>query len=224
LNAVLGRSVRVAIVALLGLFPAVAALGQESSAGAPAQTVTSAPVQEHPVTDSVKFLAGAALALGAHESGHLVFDAIFGATVEVKEVHLGPIPFFAVSHLAGPTPRQEFTISSAGFWVQEATNEWMLTSHSDLRAEHAPLLKGMLAFNVLNSVGYGIVAMAEAGPYERDTRGMAQSIGVSERAIGAIVMAPALLDAYRYYRPNAKWAVWASRAMKVGSVLLVLKR
>src|SRR3954468_14855752 len=34
---------------------------------------------EHRVLDSVKFLAGAGLGLVMHETGHLVFDAIFDA-------------------------------------------------------------------------------------------------------------------------------------------------
>jgi hypothetical protein len=224
LNAVLGYSMRVVLALVFVLFPAISARAQESSADPQDQAATSPPAEEHRLTDSVKFLTGAALALGAHESGHVVFDALFGAKIDVEAIHFGPFPFFAVSHPAGLPPREEFTISSAGFWVQEASDEWMLTSRPNLRTEHAPLLKGMLAFNVLNSVGYAIVAFAEAGPYERDTRGMAQSIGVSERGIGAVILAPALLDAYRYYRPNARWAVWASRAAKVGSVLLVLKR
>ena len=73
-------------------------------------------------------------------------------------------------------------------------------------------------------MGYGAVGMFKAGPVERDTRGMASAIGVDERIIGAIVMAPALLDAYRYVRPESRWAVWASRTVKTGSVLLVLKQ
>ena len=76
---------------------------------------------------------------------------------------------------------------------------------------------------MLNSAGYAIVAFARAGPFERDTRGMAQSIGVDEPAIGAVVLAPAVFDAIRYFKPEARWAKWASRAAKVGSVLLVLK-
>ncbi len=38
-----------------------------------------------------------------------------------------------------------------------------------------------------------------------------------------MILAPAVLDAWRYFRPEAKWAVWASRAAKVGMVLLVVK-
>lgn len=157
-----------------------------------------------------------------HESGHLVFDAIFDANPRIEHIQFGPIPFFAIAHRADLSPRREFTVSSAGFWVQEGTNEWLLTTRPDLRHQHAPFVKGIFAFNVLTSIGYGTVAFAKAGPFERDTRGMSE-IGVDERAIGALVIAPALLDAYRYFRPESRWAKWASRAAKVGGVLLVLK-
>ena len=173
--------------------------------------------------DTVKFLAGAALALGAHEGGHLVFDAAFDAKPRIEGVRFGPLPFFAITHRGDLSPRRELTVSSAGFWVQEASSEWLLTSRPSLRTEHALFAKGLLAFNILNSVGYGVVAFAKAGPFERDTRGMAASTGVSERGIGAIVIAPALLDAYRYFRPDARWAKWASRAAKAGSVALLVK-
>jgi hypothetical protein len=195
----------------------------------PAQAQTAEPVPASAdrhvaqrVADFVTFLAGGAIALGAHEGGHLVFDGIFDADAHVESVHFGPIPFFAIAHRTGLSPRREFTISSAGFWVQEGSNEWILGAHPDLRHEHAPLVKGIFAFNVLTSIGYGTVAFAKAGPFERDTRGMSQ-IGVSEPAIGAIVIAPALLDAYRYFHPESKWAKWAARAVKAGGVLLVLK-
>ena len=157
-----------------------------------------------------------------HESAHLLFDEIFDAKPFVESVQFGPFPFFAVSHQA-VSPRQEFIISSAGFWTQEATAEWLLTRRPDIRHEHAPLAKGALAFDVLTSIGYGTVALFEAGPAERDTRGMSL-IGIDERVIGAIVIAPAALDAYRYIRPESRWAPWASRAVKIGSVLLALKQ
>lgn len=172
----------------------------------------------------MKFLAGAALGLGMHESGHLVFDALFDAKPRLEGVHFGPFPFFAIAHRPGLSPRREFTISSAGFWVQEASNEWLLTRRPALRSRHAPVAKGVFAFNILNSVGYAAVAFAKAGPYERDTHGMADSTGIDERVIGAVVLAPALLDAYRYFRPDARWAKWTSRAAKAGSVLLVIRK
>jgi len=173
--------------------------------------------------EAVKFLAGGALGLALHESGHLLFDAIFDANPRVTGVHFGPFPFFAITHRGDLSPRREFTVSSAGFWVQEATNEWLLSRPHALKDDHAPLAKGLLAFNILNSVGYALVAFAKAGPFERDTRGMAAAIGVDERAIGGVILTPAVLDAWRYLHPEARWAVWASRAAKIGSVVLVAK-
>jgi hypothetical protein len=221
MNAVLFRSTVLSVVAFIALFLPVSVAAQASSGGDPA---LPAQADEHPLRDTVEFLAGSAIGLGLHESGHLIFDAMFDARPGIASVHFGRIPFFAITHRNDLSPRREFTISSAGFWVQEVTNEWLLTRRPVLRREHAPLAKGLFGFNVLNSVGYAFVAFARAGPLERDTRGMAASIGVDERAIGALVLAPALLDAYRYFRPDARWAKWGSRSAKIGSVVLVLKR
>ncbi len=187
------------------------------------QTQQAAHPQAHRAADAATFIAGGALALGLHEGGHLFFDVLFDADAELKRVDFGPFPFFAVAHRGDLSPRREFTVSSAGFWVQEATNEWLLTRRPALRRERAPLAKGMFAFNVLTSIGYGAVAFAKAGPFERDTRGMAGAIGVDERVIGAIVIAPAVFDAYRYFKPESAWAKWAARIAKVGGVVLVLK-
>jgi hypothetical protein len=205
---------------LLAILPAVA----RAQSGSTAETLQSAQSEEHLASDTVKFLAGAALGLGLHEGGHLVFDAVFAAEPSIKGVRFGPFPFFAITHRSDLSPRREFTISSAGFWVQEATNEWLLTRQPALGSRHAPASKGLFAFNVLNSVGYALVAFAKAGPAERDTRGMADSIGVDERTIGAIVLAPALLDAYRYFKPDSRWARWSSRTAKAASVLLVVRK
>jgi hypothetical protein len=202
------------------VFLPISAAAQASSTG---QTL-QAPPEEHRALDSVKFLAGAGLGLVMHESGHLVFDAAFDASPRITGVRFGPFPFFAITHRGDLSPRREFTISSAGFWMQDLSSEWLLTRRPGLRHTHAPAAKGVLAFNVLNSAGYASVAFARAGPFERDTRGMADTSGVDERAIGALILAPAVLDAIRYFKPDARWAKWASRAAKAGSVLLVAKR
>ena len=188
------------------------------------QTLQSPSPDEHRALVTVKFVAGAGLALLAHEGGHLVLDAVFDANPRVHGVRFGPIPFFAITHRGDLSPRRELAISSAGFWMQEVSSEWLLTKRPGLRGARAPAAKGVLAFNVLNSAGYAAVAFARAGPFERDTRGIAESTGVDERAIGALVLAPAVLDAIRYFKPEARWAKWASRAAKAGSVLLVTKR
>jgi hypothetical protein len=218
MSAVLCCSARIALIACLLLFTARSGLAQAQTEAQPSEPSGQAAVE------TVKFLAGGAAGLVMHESGHLLFDAIFDVKPYVTAVHFGPVPFFAISHRTDVSPREEFTISSAGFWIQEATDEWMLTRRPSLRDQHAWGVKGLLAFNVLNSVGYSLVAFAKAGPPERDTRGMADSSGIDERVIGAIVLAPALLDSYRYFNRGSGWAAWTSRLTKAGSVLLVLKR
>lgn len=169
------------------------------------------------------FLTGALAALGAHEAGHLALDVIFDADPRLRRVDFHGIPFFAITHRADLSPRREFAVSSAGFWVQHATNEWVLSARPNLRRERAAFLKGMVAFNVIASGAYAGAAFARTGPDERDTRGMAVSSRVDERWIGALVLAPAVLDAWRYFDPEARWAVWLSRGVKVAGVLLIIR-
>ncbi len=155
----------------------------------------------------------------------MLFDTLFDADPGITRVNYGGIPFFAITH-EPVSRRREFVISSAGFWTQQAIDEWLLTSRPTLRRERAPFVKGILAFNVLASMAYSGAALTRTGPAERDTRGMAVSSGrrgVDERWVGALILTPAALDAYRYFHPHAKWAAWASRGVKVGMVLLVLR-
>ena len=182
-------------------------------------TATSVHAQ---TTDVVQFLAGAALGLGLHESSHLVLDEVFGANPGVRKVSAGFIPFFAITH-ESVSPLKEFTVASAGFWVQHAGSEFLLSRRPDLRHGHAPVAKGLLAFNVLTSVMYAGAAFVRSGPAERDTRGMAVSAGIAEPWIGATILAPAVLDGARYYRPRSRGLRWASRAAKIGGALLILK-
>jgi hypothetical protein len=194
--------------------------------------VMASPVLAQPLSSSSgvsrvaaagEFVGGAVVGLAAHEAGHLLFDVIFDADPGLKRVDFHGIPFFAITHRSDLSPRQELVVSSAGFWVQHATSEWLLTKRPNLKQEHAPFMKGMLAFNVAASGAYAGAAFAKTGPAERDTRGIAVSAGIDERWVGAMILAPAVLDAWRYFDPDAKWAVWASRAAKVGFVLLVFK-
>ena len=169
------------------------------------------------------FLAGGVLGLGAHEAGHLLANAALGETPGLRKVDFHGIPFFAITHRSGLSPRREFVISSAGFWVQHAENEWLLGRRPNLRHERAPLAKGVFTFNVVASAAYSGVAFARTGPPERDTRGMASAARIDERWIGALVLAPALLDAWRYFHPDAKWAAWTSRGVKIGLVVMVIR-
>jgi hypothetical protein len=170
-----------------------------------------------------KVLLGGAAGLGLHEAGHLVANWAFEEKVKVKKVDFKGIPFFALSHANDLTPRREFAVSSAGFWAQYLYSEQILTHHPSLRREESPFRKGMLTFHVVTSAVYAGAAFGKSGPTERDTRGMAVSRRIDERWIGVLVLAPALLDTYRYFNPDARWAAWTSRGVKMGSVALVIK-
>lgn len=184
----------------------------------------STPADSRGVTagDVAQFLIGGALGLGLHESGHVIAGAAFDANPGIKGIRYGFIPFFAITH-DPVSPAREYTISSAGFWVQSATSEWLLTRRPNLREEQAPIAKGVLAFDVLASAVYGVAGMAHIGPPERDTRSMAVSLRVNEAWVGTAVMAPAIFDTWRYLRPDAKFPRWASRVSKVTLVLLVIR-
>lgn len=169
-----------------------------------------------------KFLAGAALGLGMHESGHLTFDLLLDAHPGARKVSFAGIPFFAITHRQ-VSSREEFVISSAGFWVQHATSEVVLSLKPRLRTQQQPLIKGLLAFNILASVAYAGTAFARYGPVERDTLGMALAGRMSEPSIGAVVLVPAVLDGVRYFKPEARWPRWLSRGAKAGGVLLILR-
>lgn len=193
-------------------------------AALPAHAQQPVPLSQDSLAHEVaKFLGGAAVGLAAHESGHVFVNVLFDAHPHLKGVHFAGIPFFAIAHRPDLSHRREFTVSSAGFWVQHATSELLLTRQPDVRSQHAPFKKGILAFNVLASVAYSGAAFGRVGPYESDTRAMSDAVSLDERWIGAMVLAPAVLDTYRYFRPHTTWAVWGSRAAKVGMVLLVLK-
>ena len=186
-------------------------------------SLTQKPSNENRTASFAAFLGGAAIGLGAHETGHLVFDGIFDAHPSLKHVSFHGIPFFAITHDPTISPRKEFVIDSAGFWVQHLGNEIILSRNPQVRRNESAVVKGLVAFNVLASVAYSAAGFLRTGPVERDTRGMAQALRWKEPVIAALVLAPAVLDAIRYYRPEAKWAVWSSRGVKVGMVLLVIR-
>lgn len=215
----MNAAVRVATVFALCLAIASASAAQEPDAG------SSAPRKDdrRDAAAVAKFIAGGALGLVAHEGGHLLANVVFDADPGLKRVDFHGIPFFAITHRTDVSRRREFVISSAGFWVQHAGSEWLLTRRPGLRRESAPIAKGVLAFNVLASGAYAGAAFARTGPHERDTRGMAYGARLDERWIGALVLTPALLDGWRYFDPDATWAAWISRAIKVAMVLLAVR-
>jgi hypothetical protein len=184
--------------------------------------VASSPSIAQTFTTAAKLIGGAAVGLALHESAHVVADVASGVAPRVEKVTFGPLPFFAITHNS-VSPAREFVISSAGFWTQHAVSEFLLTTRPALKDEQAPVLKGLLAFNVLTSVAYAGAAFARVGPPERDTRGMAVAAGVDEPVIGATILAPAILDTVRYFAVRSPYVVWGSRVAKIAGALLVVK-
>jgi hypothetical protein len=206
-----GPTAAAMLLAAVAAGPAPLPLLQPPSSPSPSRLATT-----------VSFLGGAAIGLAAHEGGHLTLDLLFDARPRLKRVEFHGIPFFAITH-RDVSRRREFLIASAGFAVQHAGSEWILTRRPALRRERAPLAKGILAFNLAASAAYAAAAFAETGPPERDTRGLAVGARIDERAAGLLVLTPAVLDGWRYLDPDARWAVWASRGVKIALVLLVVR-
>lgn len=218
------RAWRVPLLALVMLaFPSAQAAAQEKPDPPQASTQPSSDAQDSVVKRAVLFTTGAVAALAAHEAGHLAFNVAFDADPTVKRVEFAGIPFFALTHRRTLSPRREAIVASAGFWVQHATNEWLLTARPDLRRRRAPFAKGVLAFNLLTSAVYSGAAFARTGPFERDTRALADAARIDERWVGVFVLAPAAFDAWRYFEPESKAAVWLSRGAKIAMVGLVLR-
>lgn len=170
----------------------------------------------------LRFLAGGAAGLVVHEAGHVTAGLVLDAGPGLKRIDYGFIPFFAISH-DPVSRRREYLISSSGFHAQHLANEWLIrrdaTSKSAFR-------KGWLTFNLAASSVYTAAALGRFGPPERDTRGMAVSVGpggIPEPVIGILIVAPAALDGIRYFRNDPAWARWSSRAVKAGLLLIAIR-
>jgi hypothetical protein len=159
------------------------------------------------------FVAGAASGFLIHEGSHLILDLAFDTEPRLKGVHFGPVPFFALTHSNRTPAHEEALISGAGFFSQHVTSEIVLTRRGP-GEPISPFEKGLLAFHVATSAGYSVAAFARYGPEERDTRGIAAATGTDERVIGALVLAPAAFDTWRYLRPNSRAARFGSRLSK----------
>lgn len=179
---------------------------------------------QHPVRETLTWVAGAATGLVVHESGHVFAGWTFTAHPGVKSIHYAGVPFFAVTHQHVPR-RTEFVISSAGFWTQHAGAEWILTRYPNLRRDGPTLAKGMLLFDITTSLLYTGGAAARLGPPEGDALGMTNSLGAHgwpEPLVGAFILAPALFDGVRYFAPGRRWATWGARGSKVAFMALTV--
>ena len=176
------------------------------------------------------FVAGGVSGFALHEAAHAATAVAFGVRPRLG-VRRRPIPFLVVrynfdvvqdrtGHIryldrnGNPLrhgAEKQFAIVSAGIDSQEITSELILSLDPNVRVEPHPYLKGVLAFDLLTAAGYALFGRNDPNS---DVRGMAEALDVNDRVIGALVLLPAAVDAYRYYFPESVWAPWTSRSAK----------
>jgi hypothetical protein len=163
------------------------------------------------------FALGAASGFVAHELGHLFTDFILGKSVDFVPVKLGPFPFFAIQPCCNLTPQEQYVVASAGFMVQYVNSELILWVSPRIRSQRHAYLKGVLALDIGLSIGYAVSAFLPQGiaPQQSDTATMARGLGIPQWQVGLMVLAPAIVDTYRYLVPDSKWAPWVGVQSKL---------
>jgi hypothetical protein len=206
-----------------------------SSARAQELTIAYPPasLQKEPMFTGRKIglgVAGAVSAFLIHETGHVFANLILGNVPTLQGTWVfGFIPFFVIlpridcrgDHCTkhnGETFRSgrngTFFIAAAGFHMQHLTDEVMLTRNPQLISQDAPFRKGMLAFNVFLSTMYAVGAYTGLEDPHGDLAGAARRSRMHEAWLATVVLAPAMLDTYRFFEPSSRWAPWVSRTAK----------
>jgi hypothetical protein len=190
------------------------------------------PLERPPVTARKVGLGalGAVSAFLVHESGHVFANLILGNVPTLKgTLVFGFIPFFVIlpriscrgdhcvkhnGETFGAGRNGAFFIASAGFHMQHVTDEVLLTRNPQLMSQEAPFRKGMLLFNVFLSTMYAVGAYTGLEDPHGDLVGAARRSRMHEAWLATVVLAPAMLDSYRFFVPSSRWAPWVSRADK----------
>ena len=169
------------------------------------------------VKDWAWFLLGAGAGFVAHEMGHMFTDVILGKRVTFEEVHLGPFPFFAIVPCCNISNQQLYAIASAGFMVQYVNSELILWISPRIRSQRHAFLKGVLALDIGLSLGYAITGFLPAKdvPPTSDVGSMSRALGVPAWQVGLMILAPAIVDTYRYLVPSSVWAPWVGVQTKL---------
>jgi hypothetical protein len=225
-----------------GLFPALsrgalawciaAVLSARTAHGQEVQISYEAPHVEPPGwgTTLAFGAAGAISAFLLHEAGHIAANLMLGNVPHFQGTKFGgflPFPVISPSihcdgdhcfkrngHSFSTGPNGVYFIVTAGFHVQNITNEILLTSDPNLAEQYAPFRKGLLGFNLFLSALYAAGAYTKLESPNGDLLGAARYSGIHEAWLATLLLVPAVLDGYRYFHPEATWAVWASRAGK----------
>lgn len=177
--------------------------------------------------------AGFATAFVAHETGHLVVNLALGNRPAIEGTRVwGFVPFVLIDpqlscgptecikpngDIFGPGRRGKYFIASAGFQVQQLTNELLLSLTPDIRQREAPFRKGMLLFNIGLSTAYVLADWVGIEDPHGDLGTMERMSRRNSALMGLSILLPAAIDAYRYFFPSqARWSAWVARASKAG--------
>ena len=121
-------------------------------------------------------LAAARSASGLHESGHVRHGARSSTRTPVsKASSFGSIPFFAITHDT-VSPAREYTISAAGFWMQAASSEWLLTRRPRPARRARAAREGRARVSRRGVGGVRLRRVCARRPDERDTLSMAGAL------------------------------------------------
>lgn len=186
------------------------------------------------------FLGGAAAAFVGHESCHVAMNLSLGVVPEIRPVtYLGFVPFFSISPTVtcgangcvkdsgapfGPGKGGLYAIVAAGMQCQQISNEIILSTDPQLVRHEAPFRKGMLAFNVLLSLGYAVSNWAGVEPRSGDVSSLDRLVRAPQGLIALSVFAPAVLDALRFFFPDAPglpFVSWVAKGALVGFVFSI---
>lgn len=177
---------------------------------------------------------GALSAFAAHESGHLLVNAILGNQprfVLIKGFDF--IPFVAISpelscNDQGCTQADGtafssgrsgmYAISTAGFTVQHIGSEIILTADPYLHYHEKPWQKGFLTFNIALSIGYAVSSLLNIEESHGDAGGAAQVSGIAKPWFGTLLILPAIMDTLRFIYPDWVILPWLSRTGKSAMV------
>jgi hypothetical protein len=177
------------------------------------------------------FAGGAATALAAHETCHLLSNLALGNRPGFQSVtFMGFIPYFAIvpsircrggdckehnGERFWPGRPGLYTIVSSGIQCQHYEDEVILTRRPGLRMDDAPFRKGMLAFNTVISIGYVVANWTGVEPTDGDIRGIYRDGGAPRFWLSSLVLGIAAVDIARYFHPHARWLAWLNRVAKV---------
>lgn len=185
------------------------------------------PKLQKPERDFRKFTDWLWLALGAtsgfvgHELGHVIADVQTFHHPTFHGTKTGPFYFFAIQPCCGTLSNaEEYFIASAGLTVNNVASEIILQTLPDIRSRHSPFLKGVLLVDVGLSVGYAISGFVQSArpqgfPAQSDVGSMSRALGAQPWQVGLMVLAPAVVDTYRYFFPHSYWAPWVSLESKL---------